>query len=138
MKLKFGFGFNNGNLQAECDTFEEADEIIKYALNRGIITITTPDGAAVDLTAKKPEAETVEEKRAPAPERPAGKVIVGKTMADIERDAATVEDAQQAVKEYAAKHGVVAGRELLTKFGLKRTAEITIDKAAAIIGACNE
>lgn len=129
MKLKFGFGFNGGHLEAECDTFEDADKVIDYALKRGIVTITvpTPSGPVeVDITSN----ETI--KKAAKGKAKAEATTVNETPAILAADAA------QAVKDYAAKHGVEAGRALLAKFNLKRTNEINDDNAAEIYAAAKE
>jgi hypothetical protein len=142
MKINFSFGFNGGQLVAECNTFEEADEVINYALKRGVITMTvpTPDGgqAQVDITANE---EIKKEKKTK------GKVVHAYTKEEIQAGAldntaappaCTPAEAAQAVKDYAAKNGVEAGRALLGTLGLKRTSEITDSNAAAVIAAVKE
>lgn len=142
MKLRFGFGFNGGHLEAECDTFEEADSLLQYALKRGIVTVTVPTEnggkVEVDLTSND---KIIEEAKAAPP-----KVVRGYTKDEVmsgavppaPKETFAPADAAQAVKDYAAKNGVEAGRALLAKFGLKRTNEITADNAAAIIAATKE
>jgi protein involved in polysaccharide export with SLBB domain len=127
MKITFNFGFSGGRLEAECESFDEADALLQYAVHRGIITVnvTTPEGDVVqaDVTA------------APTDDAPFENAV------ELEKppfDEVTVEAAQQAVKDYAAKNGIEAGRSLLAKFGFKRTNEITADKAGEIVGACHE
>jgi hypothetical protein len=132
MRVSLAFGFNGGQFQAEVDNLDDADKVIQYALKRGIITVTVQTEAGpveVDLTtndavveATQP-VEEVTEKPKPKAKAPA-KVSPA--------------DAAQAVKDYAAKHGVEKGRELLASFGLKRTNEIKDDNAAAILAAAKE
>jgi hypothetical protein len=132
MKLHFVFGFSSGQLSAEVDNFEDADKVLQYALQRGVVNVSvaTPDGQVVqaDVAAE----DTPFEGSTPLAEPPFDEPT------DQVPDQVTVEDAQQAVKDYAAKHGIEKGRALLAKFGFKRTNEITADKAAEIVGACNE
>jgi hypothetical protein len=141
MKLSFAFGFNGGQFHAEVDNLDDADKVIQYALKRGIVTVTvqTETGPVeVDLTtndavveAAKP-AEEVTETGTDVPEK-------GTTKAKAKSPAkVSPADAAQAVKDYAAKHGVEKGRELLASFGLKRTNEIKDDNAAAILAAAKE
>jgi hypothetical protein len=119
MKITLVFGFSGGQLAAECTTFDEADEVLQYALKRGAINVAVPQADGTVATADLTASENVE----PAPEF---------------TPEVTVEDAQQAVKDYAAKHGIEKGRDLLAKFKLKRTNEIKAEQAAAIVEACNE
>lgn len=130
MKLIFSFGFSGGQLSAEVDNFDDADKVIEYALQRGVINVAVPmaDGtvATADLTA----SENVE---APADVAPSATPDAPEATPEV-----TVEDAQQAVKDYAAKHGIEKGRALLASFGLKRTNEITAEKAAGIVQVANE
>jgi hypothetical protein len=127
MKITLTFGFSGGHYQAECENFDEADQVLEYALKRGMINVnvTTPEGDVVqaDVTA------------APADDAPFENAV---ELQKPPFDEVTVEAAQQAVKDYAAKNGIEAGRALLAKFGFKRTNEITAEKAAEIVGACNE
>lgn len=46
---------------------------------------------------------------------------------------ATPAEAAEAVRAYGAKNGIAAARDLLLKHGFAKTAEITADKAAAIL-----
>lgn len=48
---------------------------------------------------------------------------------------ATPAEAAEAVRAYGAKKGIVAARELLQKFGFAKTADITADKAGAVVEA---
>lgn len=114
MQIKYSTNLNGSFLAVECATIEELDAVLNhYGL------------AFVDVQ----EEDDDEEDEAPAPQF---KVVAG---TDVE---VTVEAAQQAVKDYAAKHGIEKGRELLNTFGLKRTSEITTEQAAEIAKACNE
>ena len=128
MKLTFNFGFSGGQLVAEVDTFEDADKVIEYAVKRGVINISvqTPEGEVV-------EADVAAFEDATPLEKPPFDEVTEQVAEQV-----TVEDAQKAVKDYAAKHGIEKGRELLATFGFKRTNEITADKAAEVVGACNE
>ena len=123
MKLTFAFAFNGGHLTAEVDNFKDADELLNYALKRGVITMAVPPEVAPEVTPEVP-TETIDD-------------VTTEVTAEVTTEV-TVEDAQQAVKDYAAKNGIEAGRELLNKFGLKRTSEITQQNAGDIVGACNE
>lgn len=136
MKITFNFGFNGGTLSAECMSFDEADEIVRYALERGIVTVSvtnkeTNAKVEVDLTDKDNKVET----------KPKGKVIRAYTKADIDAGeipgvkTATPAEAAQAVKDYAAANGVEAGRALLGKFKIQRTNQITAENANAIFEA---
>lgn len=49
---------------------------------------------------------------------------------------ATVEQAVDAVKAFAGKHGTVKAREMMATLGIKRTAEITDELVPAVIAAC--
>lgn len=142
MKITLDFGFNGGSLTAECENFEEADEVMRYALKRGIVTVTVTgaDGGKVEVDLSSNETIIEEAKKAQT-----GKVVRAYTKDEIMADAvpptpaaATPTDAAQAVKDYAAKNGVEAGRALLARFNLKRTNEITADNAAAIVAATKE
>jgi len=127
MKINLAFGFNGGQFNAEVDSLDDADKVIAYALKRGIVTVTvnTENGPmSVDLTTNE---EVIEAAETPKEEAPA------ETPAKV-----SPTDAAQAVKDYAAKHGVEKGRELLARFGLKRTNEIKDDNAAAILAAAKE
>jgi len=142
MKITFGFGFNGGQLRAECDTFEEADSVINYALKRGIVTLIVPAaGGSFQVGITKNEevlaAAKAQPKAAKAPEVTSVTPSVTPKVT-VEAPSATPADAAQAVKDYAAKHGVEKGRELLARFGLKRTNEIKDDNAAAILAAAGE
>lgn len=132
MKINFAFAFSGGQFHAECDNFEDADKVIEYALKRGVLNLTVPgaDGQVVqaDVTAEDTPFEGSTPLAEPPFDEPAAEA-----PAEV-----TVEDAQKAVKDYAARHGIEAGRALLAKFGLKRTNEITAEKAAEIAGACHE
>lgn len=136
MKVTFTFGFNGGHLQAEVDNFEDADKVLEYALKRGVINVSvaTPRGEDVQADVAAFEDATPLEK--PPFDEPAAEVTGEVTEQVTEQ--VTVEDAQKAVKDYAAKHGIEKGRELLATFGFKRTNEITAEKAAEVVGACNE
>jgi len=129
MKLSFAFGFSGGQLHAEVDNFEDADKVIEYALKRGVINITStaPAGEQVEAEVTAAPVEEAPFENAVELEKP-----------PFEDEPVTVEAAQQAVKDYAAKHGIEKGRALLAGFGFKRTNEITADKAADIVGACHE
>lgn len=142
MKITLTFAFSGGHFQAECENFEEADKIIEYALKRGVINVTVPnsDGEAVTADVAAFE-DAVELEKPPFDDQDAaGDVTPEVTPEDTDQvtDQVSVEDAQKAVKDYAAKHGIEAGRSLLSKFGFKRTNEITAEKAAEIVGACHE
>jgi hypothetical protein len=132
MKLNFVLGFSGGQLHAECSTFEEADKVLDYALKRGVIQVTLPSqgGETVQAPANDRQLELPLEDATPLDEppfdEPSEKVVV------------SIEDAQKAVKDYAAKHGIEAGRALLARFGFKRTSDITAEKVADIVGAANE
>lgn len=112
MKITVTINFDGGELFVGLDSFEEVDTVLAYAQRRGLL----PAGSA--------ELE-------PASAVPS-EVTVGA------KAAATVEQAQQAMKAYAAKHGIEQGRELLAVYGLKRTSEITDQVAQEILEACNE
>lgn len=136
MKLAFNFGFSGGHLMAEVDTFEDADKVLEYAVKRGVINISvqTPEGDVV-------EADVAAFEDATPLEKPPFDEVTDQVAEQVTPEATpevTVEDAQKAVKDYAAKHGIEKGRELLATFGFKRTNEITADKAAEVVGACNE
>lgn len=132
MKLIFAFGFSGGQLHAEVDNFEDADKVIEYALKRGALSVAaqTPAGDTVQAEVAAPVEEAPFENAVPLDKPPFDE--------PPEKVAVSVEDAQQAVKDYAAKHGIEKGRALLTKFGFKRTNEITAEKAADIVEACHE
>ena len=49
---------------------------------------------------------------------------------------ATVEQAIDAVKGYAGRHGTVKAREMMAALGIKRTAEITDELVPAVMAAC--
>ena len=48
----------------------------------------------------------------------------------------TVEQAVDAVKAYAGRHGTVKAREMMATLGIKRTAEITDELVPAVLAAC--
>jgi hypothetical protein len=132
MKIVFNFGFNGGQLHAECASFEEVDKVIEYALHRGIIKMVVTDPktgtqADVSITAREDIAPKTTERVVRA-------YTKGEVMAD-EVAPVSPANAAQAVKDFAAKHGVEAGRELLARFNLKRTNEITDANAAEVFAA---
>lgn len=133
MKINFAFGFNGGQLLAECATFEEADQVLDYALKRGVITVTvqTPEGPT-DVSITKNE-EIIEKAKSKA----AVTTVTPSVTPEVTNEAPSITpaDAAQAVKDYAAKHGVEAGRALLAKFNLKRTSEINDANAAEVAAA---
>lgn len=113
MQIKYSTNLGAGFLAVECATIEELDAVLNHY------------GAAI-------AAAPLKEEPSAAKESEPLKVVAG---TDVE---VTVEDAAQAVKDFAAKHGIEAGRELLNKFGLKRTSEITAEQAAEIAKAAND
>jgi hypothetical protein len=117
MKLTLVFGFTGGQLQAEVTNIAELDDVLAYALQRGILSNgpTTP----------------AEQPAPPSPEEPVEEPVE-------DEEPITVEQAQAAIKAFAAKHGIEAGRGVLGRFGLKRTNEILGEHAAAIVEACHE
>jgi hypothetical protein len=148
MKINFGFGFNGGQLTAECSTFEEADQVIDYALKRGIITMTVTNANGESVKADITSAESVKADVNTDVKPAKSKVVRAYTKDEIQSGAldktekaapeATPADAAQAVKDYAAKNGVEAGRALLATLNLKRTSEITNENAAAVLAAVKE
>jgi hypothetical protein len=149
MKINFGFGFNGGQLTAECNTFEEADQVIDYALKRGIITMTVTDANGESVKADITSAESVKADVNTDVKPAKSKVVRAYTKDEIQSGAldktetaaapeCTPADAAQAVKDYAAKNGVEAGRALLATLNLKRTSEITNENAAAVLAAVKE
>lgn len=98
---------------AECSTWEEAKQFVQWVY----------------------QLETSEERQAIAtePVEPPDIAPTEPTNGDI-----TVDQATEAVKAFAQTHGIEQARELMRRFGVNRTNEITAAVAANIYNATQE
>lgn len=97
-------------------------------------TIEEP-AAAISETAAAPATAAADEGNEPAAEpTPAPEAETPASTASSVVSA-TPAEAAEAVRAYGAKKGIVAARELLQSFGFAKTADITADKAGAVVAA---
>lgn len=91
------------------------------------------EAAPVETAPVETAVESPSEGNAPAAEASAPEAPAASTASSPA--SATPAEAAEAVRAYGAKNGILAARELLQKFGFAKTAEITADKAGAIVEA---
>lgn len=160
MKLHFQFGINGGGmLAADLDSISEARDFLDFAIQIGVVNTTpaaTPapeqpaEAPAPEKAAKAPKATKAKKEEAakeqpgesaPTAEEPASEASPPESESATTAEKSTtvsVDEAAQAVKDYAARTSIEKGRALLGKFGFKRTSDITPEKAAEVLAATKE
>ncbi len=121
MKLTLTADVGVFNATAECSTWEEAKAFVQWVY----------------------QLEGSEERQAIATEQVGIEPVVDfSAPTDVPTDATaetiTVDQAADAVKAYAQRHGIDRARELMQQFGVARTSAITAEVAANIYNATQE
>lgn len=122
MKIYVSYELPGIRINADLDNIEE---LRQFEAHYGLELVKSDTVADESFTyeAEEAAARKSEPKPEPTPEP------------EPELEPATVEQAAEAVKAYAAKHSIEKAREILATFGIKRTNEIKADQAAAIVKA---
>ena len=100
----------------------------KPAATQPVAEAAPAEAAPAETAVESPSEGNEPAVEASAPETP----VVPAASSTV---SATPAEAAEAVRAYGAKHGILAARELLQRFGFSKTSEITADKAGAVVEA---
>lgn len=146
MELIISVGFNNGQVTAKCETFEEANAARHWLNTQGILPALAgavkPGPDVSDNEARAAAEQAVHEAELAAElaaAKPAPKPRATKPKAaPAEEITTSINDVTKAVTDYAAAQGPTEARALFSRFGVTRGGDLKPEQFAEFVAVARD